>query len=395
MLQGQSRQWGKIDPLHDNVHSLQASRFLVQGGMAVTDLPGYHAQKQRRYRERIKAREAVTREVAALVRSAIAVSQGALNRTVVPTQYVSRVWPDDPTTDLVLRAATTPATIASTAAIAPPTVAFLETLGATYAGAALLELGVRLTFENYSSIAFPSMAPGEAAWVAEGAPFPHVNFTSAAGVTIQPRKLGSLTSLTGEMLRSSNAEVIIRQALLDSVGPAFDKALFSDAAGDASHPPGLMNGIAPLTATAAGASKQETMQDDLIALAAAVAPVSGDGRIAYVASSTQAAAIALRSVNGFNQQLFASYALPVGTVICVAVDALVSVIGGVPNIDASTEAVVHEENQPLAIVDIGGVVAHPVRSYFQTDSVGLKMRWPVTWSLRDPRGVAWVQAVNW
>jgi hypothetical protein len=31
---------------------------------------------------------------------------------------------------------------------------------------------------------------------------------------------------------------------------------------------------------------------------------------------------------------------------------------------------------------------------FQTDSIALKMRWPVTWALRDPRGVAWTTP-NW
>ena len=32
----------------------------------------------------------------------------------------------------------------------------------------------------------------------------------------------------------------------------------------------------------------------------------------------------------------------------------------------------------------------PSRSLFQTDSLALKMRWPVSWALRDPRGFAWL-----
>jgi hypothetical protein len=31
---------------------------------------------------------------------------------------------------------------------------------------------------------------------------------------------------------------------------------------------------------------------------------------------------------------------------------------------------------------------------WQTATVALKMRWPVTWALRDPRGLAWLTP-NW
>ena len=41
------------------------------------------------------------------------------------------------------------------------------------------------------------------------------------------------------------------------------------------------------------------------------------------------------------------------------------------------------------IVDDAGVLAVPVRSSWQTDSVGLKFRLPVSWALRAP-AVAWL-----
>jgi hypothetical protein len=40
-------------------------------------------------------------------------------------------------------------------------------------------------------------------------------------------------------------------------------------------------------------------------------------------------------------------------------------------------------------------VARPVGSVFQTDEVALRMRWPISWALRDARGVAFMTAVNW
>lgn len=42
----------------------------------------------------------------------------------------------------------------------------------------------------------------------------------------------------------------------------------------------------------------------------------------------------------------------------------------------------------------GGMMT-PVYSTFQTDSVSLKLRWPVSWALRDARGISWMQNVTW
>jgi hypothetical protein len=46
-------------------------------------------------------------------------------------------------------------------------------------------------------------------------------------------------------------------------------------------------------------------------------------------------------------------------------------------------------------VDIGGVIASPLSSMFQTDSASLRMTWPLSWTLRDSRGVAWLSGANW
>jgi hypothetical protein len=103
----------------------------------------------------------------------------------------------------------------------------------------------------------------------------------------------------------------------------------------------------------------------------------------------------MRATSTLEQTLFTSSVVPAGTVIVIAVKALATAFQGVPEIDATVEALVHEETAPAAIVTPAGTLATPVRSYFQTDSVGLKVKWPVTWVLRDARGVAWMQAVTW
>jgi hypothetical protein len=65
-----------------------------------------------------------------------------------------------------------------------------------------------------------------------------------------------------------------------------------------------------------------------------------------------------------------------------------------PRVEASFEALVHEDTAPTAI-SATGVMAAPTRSLFQTNAVGLRMNTPVSWALRSPGAVAWMAAVNW
>src|SRR5262249_1540757 len=146
-----------------------------------------------------------------------------------------------------------------------------------------------------SSISVPSIAlPANAiGFVAEGAPIPALQGTSS-GPVLSPRKLAAIVGLTGELLRSSNAESATRQVLIEGVGASLDHALFDANAGDATRPPGLLDGIAPLTPAAAGPSKGEIIVDDLQALGLAIAPVAGNNNVAIVASVDAAIAARMR-----------------------------------------------------------------------------------------------------
>ena len=74
--------------------------------------------------------------------------------------------------------------------------------------------------------------------------------------------------------------------------------------------------------------------------------------------------------------------------IAVATGALAVAIDPA-RIDVSGQMLVHmEDTDPLPIVDDAGVMAVPVRSAWQTDSVGLRFTLPVSWALCAP-AVAW------
>jgi hypothetical protein len=85
-----------------------------------------------------------------------------------------------------------------------------------------------------------------------------------------------------------------------------------------------------------------------------------------------------------------STSLAPGTLIAIATPALVSASEPAPRVDTTTQGVVHEETGPSQIISETGIAASPVRSFFQSDTVGLKVRWPISRGLRDRRGIAWM-----
>jgi hypothetical protein len=297
----------------------------------------------------------------------------------------------DPDAQLILKAARSPLSLNDAPALLTVGVSFLASLTPLSAGAALLGRGISLTFGNEAAIALPTMGSGEADFVGEGKPIPVKRFDTSVPALLEPYKLAALATLTGEMLRSTNAEAMIRTALSEAAAAGLDKALFSNAAAVADErPPGLLNGITPLTAAGAGA---DAMVSDLSKLASAVAPLSGNGGIALIASPAQAVAMALRSTRELPWSVFTSASLAPGTVIAVATPTLVSAVSA-PAVDASVQTLIHEETVPLPI-NATGVPATPVRSVFQTDATSIRLRQQISWALRDADGVAYMTGVNW
>lgn len=335
------------------------------------------------------------RVIDSLVRAVIASGRHAVDRTRSPVEWARKTWPRDEGVATILRGATSPMAIADAGGFAQTTAAFLPALVPVSAGADLLQRALGLRFNGAATINVPSIAVPVCDFVPELAPFPVQKAPTGTGTSLSPHKLGVICTLTSEMMNSSNAEAMVRQVMIESTGPAIDKNLFSVNVGDATRPPGLLHGIAALTPTAAAGSKAETMVDDLAALASAVAPVSGNGQIVLVAAAGQAVSLALRAPREIVWDVLMSGSLAAGTVIAIAVNTVVAVVEGVPQIDSSQHVAIHEETGPAAIVDGAGVLATPVRSVWQTDSAALRLRWPMTWALRDPRGVAWMSAVNW
>lgn len=307
----------------------------------------------------------------------------------VHDRFAKSAWPDDRHADLIIRAATTPATLADTTALHQIALYFVASLIPVSAAAAVIARSLQLSFDRAAQISVPALTLPHAAWLGEGAPLPVVQGTSSPGALIDPYKLGVIVPLTDTMIRYSNAEAIVRQVLLENSAQSLDAALFSaDAAVAGVKPAGILNGIDALPASAA-TSALDAMVADIGSIAAALAPSSGASQPMLIAAPRQAVSLAMLAPRDMWPPVLMSAALPDKTVIGVVPAALATVIDP-PRIEAGSDPLVQMDDAPS-----GGVMTGPTISLYQSDQIGLKFIMPATWGLRSPSAVAWITGTAW
>jgi hypothetical protein len=302
-------------------------------------------------------------------------------------------WPNDRAVELLTRAATTPTTFAGATALHQIALHFVASLVPVSAAAAVIARSLQLTFDQAAQLSVPALTLPHAAWLGEGLPIPVVQGTSSAGALVDPYKLVMIAALTGEMVRHSSAEQMVRQVLIENAGPTLDAALFSaNAAVPGVSPPGVLNGVAPLTASSA-TTPIDGMVADIQSIAKALAPVAGASQPVLVASPAQAVAIVMRTPGDLPWLVLPCAALPDKTVIGIVPAALATVVEA-PRIEASS-ATAHVDTAPSDISTAPGTVAYPVKSFYQIDAVALRLILPATWARRSANAVAWIQNTSW
>jgi hypothetical protein len=201
---------------------------------------------------------------------------------------------------------------------------------------------------------------------------------------LSPFKLATIAVLTREMIESSNAEALISDALVKACGAALDAVLFGSAAASAAQPAGLRNGVATLTASSS-ADAFEAALEDISAVINAVAAVGGAGPYALVMNAGRAIALGGRLYRDPNVNVYVSAAVG-NDLVAIAPAALVSAFSPTPDTETANAGTLHMDTAPVA--DPGSTGTH--KSLFQTETTAVKVRWPVSWVLRDTRGVAWL-----
>jgi len=305
-------------------------------------------------------------------------------------------WPNDAVIDTITRAVSAPAmtSVVGWAAELAHKLVYdsLDALEPMSAGAQLLRGGLVLSFDGYGSISVPSFVAGagSAGFVAEGQPIPVRQLNSSA-VQLLPYKIGSICAVTQEMVDSSNVEAMVGDALLRSAGAALDMALFDANPATAARPAGLRNGIAALTPSSA-TDFHEAFLEDITTLFNSVAAVGGQGPYVLVTSAGRSQSLLARMARFQTDPELGVTGLILGTpavgndIIAVAESALVSAFSADPVIEAATASTLVMDDAAPGTPD----TTQPTKSLFQTASVGIKMRWPMSWALRNPKGVAWL-----
>lgn len=318
-----------------------------------------------------------------------------VNRTT-PSTVMAKLWPQDRVTAEMIERATSNAATTFTPGWAAELAQrkIVDMLAALYqesAAAKLLARATVLTFDGAGIISVPGfvMNFGNKGFVGEGQPIPVHSALLTLADQLKPTKAAAIFVLTREMIESSNAEKLIADVALRTLGRAIDEVLVDANPADNARPRGLRQGVAALTPVTTGGSAWENAVGDMAALADAVAPVAGAGDLAYIGSAGRAlkANIYLQGAPG--AEAYGSGAV-INDFLCVAVAGLIAAIAD-PDVESSNAATVHMDDAPNIDVSAAGRSAN----MFQTDSIAIKLRMPITWAVRDPRAFAWMTPTGW
>lgn len=312
---------------------------------------------------------------------------------------------------------------------------FLEQLQPLSVYAQLAPLGNRFSFDRNGAIKIPRRnrpvrAPGDlrGSFIGEGQPIP-VRRGSLGSLNLYPYKLGVISTFTREIAARSTPAIegIIRQGILEDTAIAVDEALLDASPVIAGvRPAGLLNGVT-LTPGAAGGGIDAVKADIQTLVAPFIAANAADG-IVLLMNPSDALVLGLMTtplgVFAFRDELqngrllgfrvIQSTTVPEKTVLAIRAPDFASATGDTPEFDVSDVATIHEEDgsyptnnaQPDPAVAPGplpitsgpagtAVVATPVRSLWQTASIGIRMLLDMSWGMRRDGMITGVEDITW
>jgi len=279
---------------------------------------------------------------------------------------------------------------------------FLELLQQVSVYAALARLGTNLNFDGKGRIIIPSRDTSKALagdFIGEGEPIP-VKQGALTSAPMTPKKLAVITTFTREMARATSGQIqaYVRQWIVEDTAKVLDTRLLDALPATAVRPAGLLNGVTPIVG--AGSDLVDIVADFRNIMASLL--VNGQGmRLVWLLNPVDALSLGLlTNAAGFfvfgpelendrllRQSVIVSNNVAAGTMILLDVSAFVTASDPTPEFMVSEEATLHmEDTTPLPIN--GGTPASPVRSLFQTATIGVRMIQEMNWALVRPNSIA-------
>lgn len=319
---------------------------------------------------------------------------------------------------LVMRAATVPATTTlvgwAAELVQTGILDFVESLYPMAVYPRLRNLGGRYTFGRNGIVSLPSRSATPTiagSFVAEGAPIP-VRQGAFTAVTLTPKKMAVITTMTRQIAEHSTPaiEQILRDAMGEDTAVALDTVLLDASAATATRPAGLRFGVTPISATAGGGFT--ALVGDLKGLVGVLSAANALRGPAWIMNPADLVGVSLTQNAGgdfpfraeagtgslLGYPVLSSTTQPKGTVILMDAVDFFSATGDDARFDVSDQATLHmEDTAPLPIASVGtpNVVAAPVRSLWQTDSLGIRMIMDVNWAMRRTGVVTYVSGITW
>jgi len=276
---------------------------------------------------------------------------------------------------------------------------------------ALRDRGIGLSFDGAGTVSIPSRTAGGAGggFVAEGSPIRVGRITTAA-TTLTPKKMGVIVPFTRELAKRSTPaiEALVRQAILEDTAAVLDAALLDAVASSTARPAGLLNGVSAVGVGYGGGDFQAVIED-FKALLAPFYTANGADNLTLIMHPSQALALSMMPGPGVDSRfgwadpllsrltvIESTYATA-GRLIVIRNSDFATALGDAPEFDISEQATVHmEDSSPLEIVSgTGPTTADPVRSFFQTATIGVRMLMDVSWTMRRSGMVAWLNGTTW
>jgi HK97 family phage prohead protease/HK97 family phage major capsid protein len=328
----------------------------------------------------------------------------------------------DEGTAVVLRAAVAPAqtTVATWAAELVGTAVsdFMNQLPVTTIYPRLSAKGSKFTFGRNGVIKIPgrSATPTiNGSFVGEGQPIP-VRKLGLTAVTLTPKKMAVISEFTREMSLHSTPSIegVVRQAINDDTGVAIDTVLIDNVIADTIRPAGLRYGVSGLTPSTATTAFDKMIADIKALIAPIVAARAGRDLVLLMNTAQSLSLSWVVTPNGEfvfadvndgtlrNLTVITSTTVPAGMLIMIDAAEFASVTGDTPEFDVSDVATIHEEDTtPLPLVGgtvqppVIGSIAAPVRSLWQTASIGVRFMLDMNWTMRRANCVSWMTGVTW
>lgn len=286
---------------------------------------------------------------------------------------------------------------------------FLQALTGMSVYPRLRDRGVGLSFDGTGTIKLPRRTAGGAGggFVAEGAPIRVGRITTAAA-ELTPKKMGVIVPFSRELARRSTPaiEAIVRRGILEDTAAVLDAALLDATASSTARPAGLLNGVSAV-ASGYGGGDHVAVKEDFKALLAPFIAANAADNITVIMNPAQALSIAMMDGPDNNAGWFSGISSRVnivestyataGRLIAMRNSDFYTAVGDAPEFDINETATVHmEDTTPLEIVSgTGPTTADPVRSFYQTATVGVRMLMDVSWVMGRPSMVQWIDGTTY